>query len=111
MNWNVITEENHIEEIREKSNDRPQIIFKHSTRCSISSVAKNRLEKANAPEEIPFHYLDLLSFRPLSNSIAEHFAVEHESPQILVIKDGKCVYDESHMGIDMEEIKDQLQLN
>ena len=111
MNWINLTDEDQLQHLIVQSNTSPQVIFKHSTRCSISSVAKNRLEKANAPEEIPFHYLDLLSFRPLSNSIAEHFAVEHESPQILVIKDGKCVYDESHMGIDMEEIKDQLQLN
>lgn len=108
MNWIPLRSNEDLEQIIHLSEEKPQVIFKHSTSCSISSVAKNRLEKAIAPEETPFYYLDLLSYRSLSKSIAERFSVEHESPQILVIKEGKCVYDESHMGIDMEEIKDQL---
>lgn len=111
MNWIPLRSTEELEQIILLSQEKPQVIFKHSTTCSISSVAKNRLEKATAPEETPFYYLDLLSYRSLSNSIADRFSIEHESPQILVIKEGKCVYDESHMGIDMEEIKDQLQLN
>lgn len=108
MNWIPLRSQEDLEQIINLSNDQPQVIFKHSTRCSISSVAKNRLEKASSPDDAKFYYLDLLSYRPVSNSVAERFAVEHESPQILIIKNGKCVYNESHMGIDMEEIKDQL---
>lgn len=110
MNWIPLRSSEDLEQVIHLSQEKPQVIFKHSTRCNISSVAKNRLEKAGAGE-LQFHYLDLISYRPLSNSVAERFAVEHESPQILVIKDGKCIYNESHMGIDMDEIKDQLQLN
>lgn len=108
MNWTPLRSADELEQLIHLSTQQPQVIFKHSTRCSISSVAKSRLEKAEAPANATFHYVDLLSFRPVSNAIAEKFAVEHESPQILVIKDGKCVYYESHMGIDMDEIKDQL---
>ncbi|MFY7839516.1 MAG: bacillithiol system redox-active protein YtxJ [Lacibacter sp.] len=108
MNWTHLRSNEELEQLIHLSTQQPQIIFKHSTRCSISSVAKNRLEKAGAPDNAGFHYLDLLNYRPISNAIAEKFAVEHESPQILIIKDGKCVYSESHMGIDMDEIKDQL---
>lgn len=108
MNWIPLRSEEELERIIALSNDQPQVIFKHSTRCSISSVAKNRLERANVPDNAAFYFLDLLAYRSLSNSIAERFAVDHESPQILVIKNGKCVYDESHMSIDMEEIKDQV---
>jgi bacillithiol system protein YtxJ len=111
MNWIPLRSIEDLEQVIHLSKEKPQVIFKHSTRCNISSVAKNRLERAGSPEQIQFHYLDLISYRPLSNSVAERFAVEHESPQILVIKNGKCVYNESHMGIDMDEIKDQLQLN
>lgn len=111
MNWIPLRSQDELEQIITLSKDQPQVIFKHSTRCSISSVAKSRLERASAPQHAAFYYLDLLSHRSLSNSIAERFSVEHESPQILVIKNGKCVYDESHMGIDMEEIKDQFELN
>jgi bacillithiol system protein YtxJ len=111
MNWIPLRSQDELEQIITLSKEQPQVIFKHSTRCSISSVAKGRLERASVPDNAAFYYLDLLSHRSLSNSIAERFAVEHESPQILVIKNGKCIYDESHMGIDMEEIKDQFQLN
>lgn len=108
MNWTHLRSNEELEQLIYLSTQQPQVIFKHSTRCSISSVAKSRLEKAGAPDNVNFHYLDLLSYRPLSNAVAEKFAVEHESPQILIIKDGKCVYTESHMGIDMDEIKERL---
>ncbi|HTH29991.1 MAG TPA: bacillithiol system redox-active protein YtxJ [Lacibacter sp.] len=108
MNWIPLRSQEQLEEIIALSNNQPQVIFKHSTRCNISSVAKNRLERATSSGEAAFYYLDLISYRPLSNFVADRFAVEHESPQILVIKNGKCVYNESHMGIDMEEIKDQI---
>lgn len=111
MNWIPLRSIDDLEQVIYLSQEKPQVIFKHSTRCNISSVAKNRLERADVPGELQFHYLDLISYRPLSNAVADRFAVEHESPQILVIKNGKCVYNESHMGIDMDEIKDQLQLN
>lgn len=80
------------------------MIFKHSTRCSISSVAYHRLQKSQQPEGVDFYYLDLLAHRLLSNKVAEVFNVPHESPQVLVIKNGKCVYDESHLGIAMADI-------
>lgn len=92
-----------------KSGAKPQVIFKHSTRCSISSVAFQRLQKAQQPDGIDFHYLDLLAHRPLSNKVAEVFKVHHESPQVLVIKDGKCIYDESHLGISMMDIVENAQ--
>jgi bacillithiol system protein YtxJ len=106
MNWiNLVTEEQ-LTKIKELSATQPQVIFKHSTRCSISNVAKNRLEKSAAPEGVDFYYLDLLNYRNISNKIAEEFSVYHESPQILLIKNGECVYDESHGGIMMDEILD-----
>ena len=107
MNWKIITNENQLEEIREKSAERPQIIFKHSTRCSISSVAKSRLERSSDPEGMDFYYLDLIRYRSISNKISELFDVHHESPQILLIKNGECIYDESHLSISIDEVKQQ----
>jgi bacillithiol system protein YtxJ len=104
MDWKVLTDEAALEQIVQLSATRPQIIFKHSTRCSISSVAKNRLDKAMQPPNADFYYLDLINFRSLSNKVSEVFNVYHESPQVLVIKNGECVYDESHMGISMQDI-------
>lgn len=108
MNWIPLTDEAGLEVIKKVSAEKPQVIFKHSTRCSISSMAKNRLERVIAPESADFHYLDLLKHRDLSQKIAEDFHVEHESPQILIIKNGQCMYDESHSGIHMHEIEKLL---
>jgi bacillithiol system protein YtxJ len=107
MTWISLQTEEHLNQLKQNSYTKPQVIFKHSTRCSISSVAKNRLERSTQPDEMDFYYLDLIKFRPLSNKISEEFKVYHESPQILVIKNGECVYDESHSGIDMLEIVQQ----
>jgi bacillithiol system protein YtxJ len=106
MHWIHLTDEEQLKQILNKSQVKPQVIFKHSTRCSISTVALQRLQKVSQPEDIDFYFLDLLSYRHLSNKIAEAFKVNHESPQILLIKDGDCIYEESHMGISMNEIVD-----
>ena len=107
MNWIDLNTEAQLNDVKDLSNDKPQLIFKHSTTCSISGVAKNRLERGTAPEGIDFYFLDLLKHRDISKKIAEAFDVSHESPQVLLIKNGKCVYDESHSGITMAEIVEQ----
>ena len=107
MNWIALTDEEQLETIKQESEKQPIAIFKHSTRCSISSMAKMRLERAETPQNISFYYLDLIRYRSLSNKIADLFKVHHESPQVLLIKNGECVYDESHNGIDMQDIADQ----
>ncbi len=104
MNWIPLQTEAQLESIRERSAGRPQVIFKHSTRCSTSAMVKNRLERAGTPDSIDFYYLDLLNYRPVSNKIAADFNVRHESPQVLLILNGQCVYDESHIGITMGDI-------
>ena len=107
MQWIQLTNEQQLQGIVEKSAERPQVIFKHSTRCSISSVALQRLEKGQAPFDVDFHLLDLISYRALSNKVAQTFGVTHESPQVLIIKGGTCIFDESHLGISMADIADQ----
>ena len=107
MNWINLTDDQQLSSIKELSKQKAQLIFKHSTRCSISSMAKNRLERSTPPESIDFYYLDLIQHRQLSQKIAEDFDVYHESPQVLLIKNGECVYDESHSGIQMDDIAEQ----
>ena len=104
MHWIHLTDEEQLKQVISKSQSRPQVIFKHSTRCSISAVALQRLQKEEQPSDIDFYFLDLLSYRNLSNRISEIFKVHHESPQVLLIRDGDCVYDESHLSISMVEI-------
>lgn len=108
MNWIPLTTEAQLDEIVQLSDTKPTLIFKHSTRCSISSTALGRLERAWDAEESPAYYLDLITYRPISAAIAEKFAVEHQSPQVLVIKQGKCTYSATHWDIAMDEIKPYL---
>lgn len=104
MNWQPINTIDQLEQIKSASFTKPQVIFKHSTTCSISRMALDRFERANAPENVDFHYLDLLNYRSISNAIAEFFQVHHESPQVILVKNGECIYDESHYGIMMDEL-------
>ena len=107
MDWIQLTTAAQLADIRELSKKKPQLIFKHSTRCSISSVAKNRLERSSTPANVDFYFLDLIQNRDISAKIAEEFSVFHESPQVLLIKNGDCIYDESHSGINMADIEEQ----
>ena|ERR1051325_4771114 len=110
MHWIHLSDEEQLKQLVTKSHTRPQVIFKHSTRCSISSVALHRLQKSPLPNDIDFYFLDLLAHRPLSNKIAEVLKVHHESPQILLVMDGKCVFNESHLGISMSDIEEHAKV-
>ncbi len=95
----------------ERSHEKAVVLFKHSTRCSISSMALHRLERAwDFPEgEGPeMYFLDLITYRTLSNAIAEKLKVHHESPQLILVKNGEAVYDASHNYISMEELKEEI---
>jgi bacillithiol system protein YtxJ len=104
MNWHPINTIDQLDQIKAASYITPQVIFKHSTTCSISRMALDRFERAETPENVDFHYLDLLNFRAISNEIVTFFQVHHESPQVILIKGGECIYDESHYGIMMDEL-------
>jgi bacillithiol system protein YtxJ len=110
MNWNTLDNLNQIEAIKERSLTVPCLLFKHSTRCEISSIAKFRLEKDwdNLEGSIEPYYLDLIAHRNISGSLADIFEVHHESPQILLIHQGECIYDASHLDISVDEIKECL---
>lgn len=113
MNWKKLETETALAEIKALSEKQPVIIFKHSTRCSVSSMALNRLERNWDQDEMQTvqpYFLDLLSYRNISNKIAEIFGVPHESPQILLIENGKCVYHSSHMGISYDILKKEAKI-
>ena len=110
MNWNKLTSEAQIDQLISESAEKPVLIFKHSTRCSISSMSLDRLLrnwKEEYSTQITPYYLDLIAYRSLSNLVAERFGIPHESPQVLLLKDGKVTYHESHYGISYAEIMKQ----
>ena len=108
MHWIHLTEENQIQNIIIRSQEKPQVIFKYSNRCFLSEVIFRRLQKDCCPEAIDFYFLDLLAFRGISDKITEVFHVPHQSPQILLIRDGECIFEESHSEISLEEIMEHL---
>ena len=110
MNWTSLNSKNQIEDIKSSSFKQPVLIFKHSTRCAISSMALNRLERYWDLQDAEIYFLDLIQFRDVSSAVAEEFEVMHQSPQVLVIQDGKCIFSESHMGISYDTIKPVLQV-
>lgn len=106
QDWKDLNSLADLEQANEKSFDSPVVLFKHSTRCSISSMALNRLQRSELNQNYKDHlyYLDLIAHRDVSNAIAEKYAVYHESPQVLIIRNGECVYDASHSEIAADEI-------
>ncbi|WP_226391168.1 bacillithiol system redox-active protein YtxJ [Penaeicola halotolerans] len=107
MNWENLTNDSQLAQIIAESQEKPVLIFKHSTRCSISSMALDRLQRNwrnDYEAAIKPYYLDLISYRDISNLIAEKLHVPHESPQAILVKNGEVVYDASHMGINLSQI-------
>jgi len=110
INWIQLEDLGQINEIITLSEEMPVIIFKHSTRCSISRMAlKNFENEYDLGESVAAYFLDLISFREVSNEIASRFNVVHQSPQLLLIVGGKSVYDVSHSSIDAQELRSKLQ--
>lgn len=105
-NWKTITSEDDVRNIIDASVLKTQIIFKDSHSCGISAYAKERLAEGSSllAEKSEFNYLDLLKHRAVSNFIANELGITHQSPQIIVIKDKKVVYRDSHHSIQTEKI-------
>lgn len=101
INWIPLTSKEQLEEIKKESDAETILIFKHSTRCGISSMVKRQFEGLFAEEHqsLKVYYLDLLNYRDISNEIEEVFNVLHQSPQLIVIKNQTAVFNASHYDI------------
>ena len=105
--WHPLTGMEQLDEIEQESHKQLVVIFKHSTRCGISRMVLRNFENefaSTSEKELKLYFLDLLSNRDISNEIASIFGVRHESPQLLIIKEGKVVQHESHHGIKAESL-------
>lgn len=108
MNWNKLETLDQLKHIFEKSKEKQVLIFKHSTRCPTSRMALDRLERNWRIEDmlnVEPYFLDLISYREISNLIAKNYEVDHQSPQVLIIKNGQSIYDSSHLEIDYNTIR------
>lgn len=105
--WHALTAPEQLDKIEEESKERSIAIFKHSTRCGISRMVLSNFEKEYDLDEKDhkIYFLDLLANREISNLVADRFEVRHESPQLILIREGKVVHHASHHSIDVEDLK------
>jgi len=101
LHWIPLNSINQLDDIKDKSSTKTQIIFKHSTRCGTSRMVMNQFTKDYCfiEDDFDLYYLDILNYRDISNEIAKVFEVWHESPQLMIIKNGVVVAHASHGSI------------
>lgn len=107
MKWKELNNIEDLETALKASHEQPVALFKHSTRCSVSLMAKKSIERF-WDLDIDAYYLDLIVHRDVSNSIAEQLEVHHQSPQMVLVKDGKAIYNASHGSIDVDAMGELL---
>jgi bacillithiol system protein YtxJ len=108
MAWLPLESLSQLDSLDELSDSQTIVLFKHSTRCSISNMVLNRLDRSKPQDINNMYLLDLLNYREVSNKIAERYQVHHESPQVLVIKNRECIFTESQGSIMWDEINEEL---
>lgn len=108
--WITLKDINQLEELIKESFERSVVIFKHSTRCGTSAQAKFRIENdwSQLSKKLSFYYLDLIEYRAVSNEVARKFNITHQSPQVIVLKNGKSVYNRSHHMIDVSDLSQEI---
>ena len=109
--WHPLDQMDDLDRLQEESKTKTVVIFKHSTRCGISRmVLKNFESEFKAPEnsEYKLYFLDLLARRDISTEVARRFGVQHESPQLIILRDGKVVHHASHHSIQPEMVGEYL---
>jgi len=106
--WKELTSLSELEELNTRSFEKPMVIFKHSTRCGISAHAKDKLNAIKISDAFDFYYLDLISNRDVSHRIADKYSVTHQSPQLIIIKEGQAVFHTSHQGVSAEAVEQNI---
>ncbi|GIV32431.1 MAG: thioredoxin family protein [Saprospiraceae bacterium] len=110
MQWTRLTNPDQLQELIDISRNTPCLIFKHSTRCGISEIAQHRL-KDHWPwdeSQIRTFHVDVIESRAISDAIAQRFGIAHESPQVLLIREGRCIYHDSHLDISVGNLEEVL---
>lgn len=107
LDWSSLESMEDLDAAEQLSNEKTVVLFKHSTRCSISRFVLKQFENTyDIPaDKMEIYFLDLIEYRPISGEIAERFGVTHQSPQMIVLKNGKAVYDSSHESIDARALE------
>jgi monothiol bacilliredoxin len=108
MHWIHLTDEDQLQKIIVRSEEKPQVIFKYSSQCKVSEIILQRLQNSCCPEHIDFHFLDLMTYENISHKLSETFHVPEQSPQIILIKDGGSIFEESNAEISLQNILEHV---
>ena len=108
--WIEMTQPEQLQKAIEQSFEKPVALFKHSIRCGISMGAKYSLESEwdLSDEDVVFYFLDLITYRAISNAISEELGVIHQSPQVIVLRNGEAVHTNTHHAIGITSLKEGL---
>jgi bacillithiol system protein YtxJ len=111
MKWLYLSADEASEAWNQRFADKPALIYKHSSRCELCAAMLMRIEQdwSFSSEELDAYFVDVIAEKALSQRIADFFSVAHESPQVLLIKKGDCVYEADHLEIDLQEFREQLE--
>ncbi|MGB3590377.1 MAG: bacillithiol system redox-active protein YtxJ [Nonlabens sp.] len=113
LDWDQLDSIDQLDNLIANSSKRPKVIFKHSTRCGISRMALGQFEKNYESDGVDagYYLLDLLRNRDVSDAVASKLAVQHQSPQVIVISNGEVIHTDSHHGIDIKKIQELIKKN
>lgn len=110
VNWHPLTRMEQLEQMEKESAEQPVALFKHSTSCGVSAFVRRNLEtslKDGGEGSSKLYFLDLLAHRDISNEVARRWGVQHESPQLIILQDGKVVDHASHSSISASMIQNR----
>ena len=107
IDWIDLSSLDQLDIIVEASYEKTIAIFKYSTQCGVSRMVLRKFEKNHdvSENEPDWYFLDLIRYREVSNEVANKFNVQHESPQLILLRKGEVIYHNSHSGIDMDTVK------
>ncbi|MEO9953643.1 bacillithiol system redox-active protein YtxJ [Nonlabens sp.] len=107
IQWDTLESIDQLDNIINNSSIKPKVIFKHSTRCGISRMVFNQFQKGyeSNDDNVTYYLLDLLSYRDVSNAVAQKLNVVHQSPQVIIMYDKEVIHTESHHGIDIKKVQ------
>ncbi|MDZ7807262.1 MAG: bacillithiol system redox-active protein YtxJ [Gracilimonas sp.] len=110
QHWNTVSVRENITSLIERSREQPQLIYKHSTRCSVSFITKEDLDYhvEQIAKHADLHLINVVEQRDLSNYLSQTLNIRHESPQALLLRDGQVTWTGSHWNVKAKEILSRL---
>ena len=106
-NFNPVSDAAALEELFERSNTEPVLLFKHSNACPISARAYRQMQEVKTPVSL----LVVQDSRDASREVEQRTGIRHETPQALVIRNGRAVWNASHFDITASAVEQAMQEN